>query len=158
MRGIFSECNKSFARALIPEDCLTIDETLYLMRNQVSFKQYNPDKPAKYGMLYKSINSARYPFTHQSHVYFGKPEQEPNEIYVSGTINYVKYLVEKFSEHQNLTGRNISMDRLYTSFEVANWLTEKKITTLGTIPTSRVGIPSEIKEHSNRELLSNEVY
>lgn len=126
MREIFSECNKNFARALIPEDYLTIDETLYPMRNQISFKQYNPDKPAKYGMLYKSINSARYPFTHQSHVYCGKPEQEPDENYVSGTINYVKYLVEKFSEHQNLTGRNISMDRLYTSFEVANWLAEKK--------------------------------
>ena len=29
---------------------------------------------------------------------------------------------------------------------------------MGTIQTSRVGIPSEIKELSNRELLSNEVY
>ena len=28
MREIFSECNKNFARALIPEDYLTIDETL----------------------------------------------------------------------------------------------------------------------------------
>ena len=49
------------------------------------------------------------------------------------------------------------MDRLYTSFEVANWLAEKK-TILGTIQTSRVCIPSEIKELSNRELLRNEVY
>ena len=158
MREIFTECNKNFARALIPEDYLTIDGTLYPMRNQISFKQYNPDKPAKYEMLYKSINSARYPFTHQSHVYCGKPEQEPDGNYVSGTINYVKYLVAKFSEHQNLTGRNISMDRLYTSFEVANLLVEKKITILGTIQTSRVGIPSEIKELSNCELLSHEVY
>ena len=66
--------------------------------------------------------------------------------------------MEKFSEHQNLTGRNISMDRLYTSFEVANWLAERKITILGTIQTSRVGIPSEIKKLSNCEPLSNEVY
>ena len=50
------------------------------------------------------------------------------------------------------------MDRLYTSFEVADWLAEKKITILGRIQTSRAGIPSEIKELSNRELLSNEVY
>ena len=126
MREIFSECNNNFARALIPEDHLTIDETLYTMRSQISFKQHNPDKPVKYEMLYKSINSAQYPFTHQSNVYCGKPEQEPDENYVFGTINYVKYLVGKFSEHQNLTERNISMDRLYTSFEVANWLAEKK--------------------------------
>ena len=91
MRQIFIEYNKKFARALIPDNYLTTDETLYPMRNQILFKQYNPDKPAKYGMLYKSINSARYPFTHQSHVYCGKPEQESDESYVSGTINYVKY-------------------------------------------------------------------
>ena len=107
MREIFSECNKNFARARISEDYQTIDETLYPMRNQILFKQYNPDKPAKYGMLYKSINSTWYPFTHQSYVYCGKPEQEPDGNRVSGTINYVKYLVEKFSKHQNLTERNI---------------------------------------------------
>ena len=33
------------------------------MRRQISFKQLNPIKPAKYGMLYKSINICRYPFT-----------------------------------------------------------------------------------------------
>ena len=93
MREIFSECNKNFARALISEDYLTIDETLYPMRNQISFKQYNPDKPAKYGILYKPMNSARYPFTHQSHVHCGKPEQEPDENYFYGIINYVEYLV-----------------------------------------------------------------
>ena len=50
------------------------------------------------------------------------------------------------------------MDQLYTSFEVANWIAEKKITILGTIQTSRMRIPFEIQELSNRELLSNEVY
>ena len=63
-------------------------------------------------MLYKSINSARYPYTHQSHVYCGRLVEEPDENFVSGTINYMRYLVEKLCEYQNLAGRNISMDRL----------------------------------------------
>ena len=158
MRDIFSETNKNFAKAAIPEDYLTLEETLYPMRNQISFKQYNPDQPAKYGMLYKSINSARYRYTHQSHVYCGRLVEEPDENFVSGTINNVKYLVVKLSEYQNLTGRNISMDRLYTSFEVANWLSEKKITILGTLQSNRVGIPPQIKETADREILSNEIY
>ena len=28
---------------------MSLDKTLYPMRNQIGFKQYNPDKPAKYG-------------------------------------------------------------------------------------------------------------
>ena len=57
IREFFEQCNINFAKALVPEDYLSLDETLYPMRNQISFKQYNPDKPAKYGMLFKSINS-----------------------------------------------------------------------------------------------------
>ena len=158
MREILEECNKNFSRAVVPADYLTIDETLYAMRNQIAFKQYNPDKPAKYGMLYKSINSARYPYTHHTHVYCGKPEGDPTDFYVSGTINYVKFLVEKLSSFQNLSGRNISMDRLYTSFEIANWLLEKNITMIGTFQANRVGIPPLIKDVNNREILSNEIY
>ena len=115
LRELFEECNKNFAKILIPEDYLSLDETLYPMRNQVAFKQFNPDKPAKYGVLFKSINCARYPYTYQTHVYCGKPEGDPDENYVTGTLNYITTLVEKLLKFQKLDGRNISMDRLYTS-------------------------------------------
>ena len=92
-------CNKNFGEALVPVDYISLDETLYPARTQVSFKQYNPDKPAKYGVLFKSLNSARYPYTYQTHVYSGKPEEVTNEsFYVQGTINYIKYLVEQLQK------------------------------------------------------------
>ena len=59
LRDLFEACSKNFAAALVPEDYLMIDETLYPMRNQIAFKEYNPDKPAKYELLFKSINCAR---------------------------------------------------------------------------------------------------
>ena len=92
------------------------------------------------------MNSARYPFTYQYIVHSGKSEEEPNEHYVSGTINYIKKSVDDLSRYQNLQGRNISMDRLYTSLECADWLLEKKITSVGTIQQNRVGISAEIKD------------
>ena len=158
IRDLFEECNKNFAKALVPEDYLLLDETLYPTRVQVSFKQYNPDKPAKYGLLFKSINAARYAYTHQTIVYSGKPTGEPNEFYISATINYIKRLVENLSLHHTLAGRNISMDRLYTSFEVADWLLERKITMAGTIQSNRVGIPSAVKAVDERELNSYDLY
>ena len=159
MREIFEQCNKNFGKALVPEDYISLDETLYPARTQVSFKQYNPDKPAKYGVLFKSLNCARYPYTYQSHVYCGKPEvSEDNQYYVQGTANYIKYLVEKLAKCHNLSGRNITMDRLYTSFEIADWLSKRNITMVGTFQKNRVGIPPEIKEVKDKEELSSEIY
>ena len=158
IRDLFEDCNKNFGKSLIPEDYLSLDETLYPMRTQIAFKQYNPDKPAKYGLLFKSINCARYPYTYQSHVYCGKPQGDPNEHYVSGTFNYIVQLVNKLGNHHNLDGRNISMDRLYTSFKIANWLLDKKITMVGTFQANRVGIPPDLKKVDDRDLLSNKVF
>ena len=134
-RHIFEVCNKNFGKALIPEYYLSLDETLYPMRTQISFRQYNPDKPAKYGMLFKSINSATYPYTYQSHVYSGKPEGDPNKYYISGTEKYIQYLVNQLASYHDIRGRNISMDRIYSSLSVANWLLEKGITMVGTMRT-----------------------
>ena len=157
-REIFEKCNENFAKAMVPSDYLTIDETLYPMRTQVSFKQYNPDKPAKYGMLFKSINSARYPYTYQTLVYHGKPVGEPSTYYVSSTDNYTKHLVDKILERQPLKGRNISMDRLYTSIPICRWLLEKDITMIGTFQTNQRGIPPEMKDIKTREPFSSETY
>ena len=46
------------------------------------------------------------------------------------------------------------MDRLYTSFEVADWLLDQDITMVGTIMSNRVGIPPAIKPVENREVNS----
>ena len=51
------------------------------------------------------------------------------------------------------------MDRLYTNFEkCADWLLGKKITSVGTIQQNRVGIPPEMRDIKDRDLLSYELY
>ena len=66
MHSLFEQCNRKFGEALVPKDYISLEERLYPMRNQVSFKQYNPEKPAKYGILLKSLNSSRYAYTYQT--------------------------------------------------------------------------------------------
>ena len=162
IRYLFEECNKLFARVMIPECYLSLDETLYPMRIQINLdklnRQYNSDKPAKYGMLFKSINSATYPYTYQSHIYCGKPKGEPNEFYISGTENYIQYLVNKLSSYHDIRQRNISTDRLYSSLSVTNWLLDKGITMVGTTQKNRVGSPASLKDVTNREINSTEKY
>ena len=143
---------------MVPDDYISLDETLYPMRTQISFKQYNPDKPAKYGILFKSLNSARHPYTYQSIVYSAKPVGDPTDDYICGTAEYIKQLETKLQAYQRLQRRKISMDRLYTSIHIARWLLHKGITMVGTFQTNRVGIPPEVKDVKNREHLSGEIY
>ena len=98
---------------LVPSEYLSIDETLYSMRHQINFRQYNPNKPAKYGLLYKSLNDAHFAFTYQVIPYCGRPEDGTGPYYLSSTEDYVKSLANAMPR-SSVKGRNISMDRLYT--------------------------------------------
>ena len=108
IRKVFELFNQNCGRALIPDDLLSIDETLYPMRNRVSFKQFSPNKLAKYGLLFKSVNG----YSFVSAPYCGKPKNEPTEEYKQGTFEVTKHMVEKLSKYTSLKGRNISFDRL----------------------------------------------
>ena len=115
-REIF-EYNEDCGKFLIPDDYLPLDKTLYPTRTQISFKQFNPSKPAKYGMLYKSINACRYPFTFSTAVYPTESKAELTSHYTPGTSQTVKYLVQNLECLTNLVGRNTSYDRLYTQYQ-----------------------------------------
>ena len=57
-----------------PSEHLSIDETLYPMRQQIAFRQYNPNEPHRYGLILKSLNDAR--FLHTK-LYDAKPKTGP---------------------------------------------------------------------------------
>jgi len=61
------------------------------------------------------------PYTYYILPHAGKPV-EPNNFYVTGFDNYTKYLVEGLGMHVDLSGRNISMDRYFTSIPIAKYL------------------------------------
>ena len=86
------------------------------------------------------------------------PEGTPNEFYISGAENYIQYLVTKLSGYHKIRGQNITMDSLYISLSVANWFLKHDITMVGTMMLNRVGIHTEIKDVTNREVFSTEIY
>ena len=96
------------------KEYLSIDETMYSMRHQINFRQYNSNKAAKYGLLYKSLNHACFAFTYQVIPYCGSPEGGTGPCHLSSTEVYVKSLVNAMPR-SSVKSRNISMDRLYTS-------------------------------------------
>ena len=85
LRKIFESFNADCTTLLIPSEYLSIDETLYAYRGILKLKQYNPNKPAKYGLLYRSISCSVVPYTHFTLPHEGKPEIEDSEFYVTST-------------------------------------------------------------------------
>ena len=67
-------------------------------------------------------------------------------------------LVDKVRENQDLQGRNITFDNLYTSVPLAQKLLERKITSVDTMRHNRKGLPKEIKSMEGREPKSSIVY
>jgi len=49
-----------------------------------SFKQFMKSKPAKFGVLYRSLNNARRAYTYRSHICAEKPPSATTEHYVQG--------------------------------------------------------------------------
>ena len=131
IRELFEKFNNQGMLVLAPGDYLSLDETLYPMQTQISFKQFNPSKPAKYGCLFKSLNAARYPYTFISSPYSGKPTEEGGQYYIQGTEAIVHYLIETLSTNSSLAGHNILFDRLYTSIPLAKWLLKNELHVLG---------------------------
>ena len=151
-REFFRCFNENCAQLRTPLEYLAIDETLYPYQGKIVIRQYNPNKPAKYGILYRSISDSRVPYTYYTLPYAGKPEEITDDSeYVTGTDNYTKYLVEGLEQHVNLQGRNISMDRYFTSMTISEYLLDKGMTVVGSMPSVRAGIPKEMKETKSRE-------
>ena len=148
-REYFEAINNRFAILRRPSQHTAIDETLYPYRGKIGFKQYNPSKPGKYGLLYRSFCDSEVQYTYFSLPYAGKPEEAPDQYYVTGTDNYTKYLVDnviRIAGADSVKGRNISLDRYFTSMTIAEWCLERNITITGTMRKDRIGIPRELQK------------
>ena len=99
-----------------PDDYIAIDVTLYPRRCGISFKTYNKDKPAKYGLNFRSLGSS---YIYYTVPYTGKPV-EVTESQIKDTLTLVKRIFEGYEQYgYSLKGTNISMDRYYTSIPLA---------------------------------------
>ena len=150
--------NKNCSKFVIPSEYLAIDETLYPTRHEIAFRQYNPKKPHKYGLLLNSINDSRFPFTYKAAPYADKPENGDGPYNMCATEDYVKYLVNEVEKDAGFKVRNISTDCSYTSVPLAEWLLDRDIATVGTLNTVTIGIPDKLKNTKCRENFSVTFY
>ena len=152
MRDIFEAFNENCGKYMSLGEHSALDECMYSTRISCNFVQYNPRKPAKYGILFRSINAIKFRYTHSIIVCAGKPENTKDaRFYTPTLLESVKKLVNHVKKYQEMSGRTIATDQLYTGFPLAEWLLSHNIMTVGTIQTNRAAIPNEFKDATKRE-------
>ena len=108
--------------------------------------------------IFKCLNEVEMPFTHRSEAFVGKPILKGGDYYVKSTEDITLRLVDKVRRGQDLRGRTITMDNLYSSIPLCNKLLDRKISMVGTMRHDRVGLPKEVKQFTDREPFSTQIW
>jgi hypothetical protein len=129
---------------------LTLDEKLEKFRDRCSFKQYIPSKPGKYGIKVFCLADAKMYYTVNLEIYAGKQPDGPHQV-----SNSPKDVVLRLTDCVANSGRNITTDNWFTSYELAKELLNKRITLVGTIRKNKKQIPTEFVTCKSMSLKSS---
>lgn len=140
-----AKCKEGFSLSAY----VTIDEKLEGFRGKCNFRQYIPSKPNKYGIKIFALSDAKMYYTSNLEVYVGLQPEGPYRV-----SNSPQDIVKRLCEIIYGTGRNLTIDNWFTSFELVNHLYDKKITVIGTMRKNKAEIPLEFLD-PNRQVHSS---
>ncbi|XP_030006547.1 LOW QUALITY PROTEIN: piggyBac transposable element-derived protein 4-like [Sphaeramia orbicularis] len=141
-----------------PGPHVTVDEQLVPFRGRCPFRQYMPSKPAKYGIKSWVACDPRSSYAWKMQVYTGKPAaggwERGTGAAKGSEKNQAMRVVLDVTE--GLTGRNVTCDNFFTSYELAGrLLRERNNTLLGTIRKNKPELPTALLELRGRRVLSS---
>ncbi|XP_030750072.1 piggyBac transposable element-derived protein 4-like [Sitophilus oryzae] len=151
IRAVFDKFIDNCKAAYSPSEYLTIDEKLESFRGRCSFRQYMPNKRAKYGIKIHALVDARSYYVVNMEPYVGQQPEDPFRV-----SNSPKDIVDRLVIPVSGTKRNITFDNWYTSYELMVHLRDvHKLTAVGTIRKNKPHIPPEFLNTRNREFNSS---
>lgn len=151
IRAIVDKFSENCQAVYTPSQYLTIDEKLEMFRGRCSFRQYMPNKPAKYGLKVHALVDARTHYLVNMEVYVGKQPDGPFNV-----SNSPKDIVDRLVTPVSKTNRNITLDNWYTSYELFEKLrSDHKLTAVGTIRKNKRQIPEAFLKVKDREINSS---
>lgn len=119
-----------------PSQNLSLDEVLLLWRGRLSFRQYIPNKEAKYGIKFYELSTPD-GFVLNILIYCGKST-------VDGSAGHVQAVISKLMEDYLKEGRSLFVDNFYTSIPLCVYLLENRTHVVGTLRVNRKNLPVKV--------------
>lgn len=147
IRAVFDHFVENCRNSYTPSEYLTIDEKLESFRGRCGFRQYIPNKPAKYGLKVFAMVDAKTFYVLNLEVYVGKQPEGPFQ-----QSNKPEDIVLRLVEPLKNSRRNITFDNWFSSYPlVTKLLKNYGLTSVGTLRKNKREIPSELLNTKNRE-------
>ena len=141
--------------AFYPGKEVAVDETMVGFRGRVSFKQYCPKKPTKYGLKFFVLADSASGYIYNFMLYTGSEVTSTlpsafSHLPIPG--QFVTALMDDLLD----CGHVVYTDRYYTSVPLADTLTSRGTALVGTLVKNRKNLPPEVRA-ANFKMVSNEV-
>lgn len=147
IRELFNKFVKSCLDAYSPSAFVTVDEMLPAFRGRCNFRQYIPSKPNKYGIKMFALADAKTFYVHNLEVYLGNQPDGPFKC-----SNKPLDLVVRLCRPIYGSGRNVTMDNWFTSYELVTLLLkEHNLTAIGTLRKNKPQLPPEFLNIKRRQ-------
>ena len=141
---VLQHMKSRFSSVYIPEDHVSIDESLMLWKGRLSWKQYIPSKRARYGIKSYEICESSSGYIWDFFVYTGK-----NTVYNSAYDNEGSVGAKAIlTLAHNLLDKGycISMDNFFTSTGLFDLLCTRNTDAVGTVRANSKGLPKELMQ------------
>jgi hypothetical protein len=137
LRTFIDHLVQSFQNHWTPHREISIDEQMIGTRCRVSFIQYMPKKPARFGVKNWVLADSIFPYVCNFQIYTGKNEKTPEH----GLAHRV--IMDLMEPYLN-KGHRLFTDNFYSSPTLYEQLYEKKTLACGTVRQDRKGMPAEL--------------
>ena len=140
IRPFLSALINKFQQLYVPFQNISIDESMIGFKGRISFLQYLPKKPNKWGMKAWALCDSKTAYVWNWRLYVGKDD----EVSTSDGLGYgvVMSLVHKLANK----GYHLYVDNFYSSPKLFHELYKMKIGACGTVRIDRRGIPPDFQK------------
>lgn len=142
VRSLVTLLEQRFADAYIPGKKVSVDEGLVKFNGRLSFKQYMPMKPDKFGIKVWMLADADNYYVPRFQVYLGK-NRTNSELFQCKGLGY--YVVWTLGEPYLDNHRHFFFDNFFTSAELMRDLESRDTYACGTERTNRRDFPADLK-------------
>ena len=140
VRNFVTKLDETFHQMFVPGQCLSVDEAMIKYNGRLSWKQYMPKKPTKWGIKLWFLCDSTSGYCLAFRVYTGRGENTENVRQLGLAYSVVMDLME----HHLLRYHHLYADNFFASLSLVEDLYQADTYYCGTLRKDRIGVPKQI--------------